>query len=156
MSPDADVLRTLFVRKLYPGKNALVSSERWSDRSSTNGKVTAVLMRIRNSTSSPIQWQPFFYFTAYASWSERASVALNGMNVWNSTGDHHSNATAAPIMTLPANRTSTVIFVVPSSPPWLSTPLYRMNFLAFYNDSLNLPAGLSFQDDLDGVSGNLW
>jgi len=156
MSSDPDVLRTLFVRKLYPGNNALVSSERWADQSSTNGKVTAVLMRIRNRTSSEIAWQPFFYFTAYASWGERASVALNGVNVWNSTGDHDSNSTASPTFTLPANQTSTVIFVVPSSPPWFASAFFRMNFLAFYNNSLNLPAGLSFVDDLDQLTGSLW
>jgi hypothetical protein len=156
MSSNAETLRTLFVRKLYPGGNALVSAERWSDQSSTNGKVTAVLMRIRNRTSSPIEWQPFFYFTAYESWGERASIALNGVNVWNSTADHHPNSTAAATLTLPPNQTSTVIFVVPSSPPWVSTVRFRMNFLAFYNDSLNLPAGLSYVDDLDRVTGNLW
>ncbi len=156
MSSNSDVLRTLFVRKLYPGKNALVNSERWSDKSSTNGKVTAVLMRIRNSTPSAIPWQPFFYFTAYASWGERASVALNGVNVWNSNGDYGSNTTASPTLTLPANQTSTVIFVVPSSPPWNASPYYRMNFFAFYNDSLNLPPGLSYKDDLESVTGNLW
>lgn len=160
MSPDSEVLRTLFTRKLHPGNNALVSSERWSDHSSTNGKVTAVLIRIHNSTASAIDWQPFFYFTAYANWSEQASVAVNGVHVWNSVGNHHSNSTAAPIVTLPGSQTSTVIFVVPSSPPWTvgfhSPTYYRMNFFAFYNNSLSLPPGLSFLDDLDRVTGNLW
>ena len=156
MSPDSEILRTLFVRKMHPGRNALVSAERWSDQSSTNGKVTAVLIRIRNRTSSPIAWQPFFYFTAYESWGERASVALNGVSAWSSTGDHYSDATASPTLTLPPNQTSTIIVVVPSSPPWTAGVRYRMNLLAFYNDSLMLPAGLSYVDDLDRVTGNLW
>lgn len=156
MSSDPEILRALFVRKLYPGKNALVSSERWNDSSSTNGKVTAVLMRIRNNTSSAIAWQPSFYFTAHASWGERASVAVNGVNAWNSAGDHYANSTAAPTLTLPANQTSTVIFVVPSSPPWFTGVQYRMNFFAFHNDSLNLPPGLFYVDDLDGLTGTLW
>ena len=157
MSSDPDVLRSLFVRKMYPGPNALVNSARWSDGSSTNGKVTAVLMRIQNNTSSPIEWTPHFYFTAYVSWGERASVALNGVNVWATTGNHHPNSTAAVTLTLPPNQTSTVIVVVPSSPQWnTSSGLYRVNLLAFYNNSLNLPAGLSFVDDLDKVTGPLW
>jgi hypothetical protein len=45
---------------------------------------------------------------------------------------------------------------VPSSPPWTSSWYYRTTFFAFYNDSLNLPNGLQFVDDLDTVQGNLW
>ena len=157
MSGSAEVLQALFVRKMYPGSNALVSSERWSDSSSTNGKVTAVLIRIKNSTAAAIDWQPSFYFTAYSGWSERASVALNGYHIWHSMGDHYSNSTASVLLSLPPNQTSTVIFVVPSSPPWNAGSVrYRMNFFAFYNNSLNLPAGLSFVDDLDRLTGNLW
>lgn len=157
MSSDAEVLRTLFNRKLYPGANALVAAERWSDYSSTNGKVTVALLRIRNSTASPIGWTPHFYFTAYANWGERASIALNGQNVWSTVGNSYPNSTAAPPLAIPPNATSTVIFVVPSSPQWSSgMGYYRMTLLAFYNGSLALPAGLSFVDDLDGLSGNLW
>jgi hypothetical protein len=157
MSADAETLRTLFTRKVYPGKNALVSSERWVDQSSTNGKVTVALMRIKNSTGNAIDFTPRFYFTAYQGWSERASVALNGQNIWNTGSDYHWNNTAAVTLSIPANRTSTVIFVVPSSPPWSTRRyLFRVTMLAFYNDSLHLPEGLSFVDDLETVSGNLW
>jgi hypothetical protein len=157
MSSNPETLRTLFVRKLYPGQNALVNSERWVDASSTNGKVTAVLMRIHNNTANDIMWQPYFYFTAYAGWGERASLALNGVNVWNSNGNHHSDTIANPMLQLPANQTSTVILVVPSSPPWsISGHQHRMNFLAFFNNSLKLPAGLTFEDDLDGAISPLW
>jgi len=156
MSPSAETLRTLFNKKLYPGLNALVTSERWHDSSSTNGKVTVALFRIKNSTGAAITWTPYFYFTAYAAWSERASIAVNGVNAWSTNGSYFSNSTAAPILTLPASTTSTVIWVVPSSPTWAANGYYRMTMLAFYNDSLGLPAGLSFVDDLDTVSGNLW
>jgi hypothetical protein len=157
MSPDAETLRTLFNRKLYPGLNALVSAERWHDSSSTNGKVTVALLRIRNSTGSPIDWTPYFYYTAHANWSERASVAVNGQNVWNTTGNYYSNSTASPTLTLPASSTSTVIWVVPSSPYWsVGGGYYRMTMLAFYNGSLGLPAGLSLVDDLETLNGNLW
>ena len=157
ISSSAEVLRTLFTRRLFPGANALVSVERWKDNSSTNGRVTLALMRIQNSTASPQNWTPYFYFTAYGSWGEWASVAVNGANVWTSGGgNYHINATVAPTLTLPANQISTVIFVVPSGIPWSSGGQYRMTQLLFYNDSLNLPPGLSFVDDLDTVQGNLW
>jgi len=156
MSPSAEILRTLFNKKLYPGLNALVSAERWHDNSSTNGKVTVALLRIKNSTAAAINWTPYFYYTAFANWSERASIAVNGVNAWSTSGNHNSNSTAAPTLTLPASSTSTVIWAVPSSPFWATTGYYRMTLLAFYNDSLALPAGLAFVDDLETVSGNLW
>ena len=31
-----------------------------------------------------------------------------------------------------------------------------MTFLAFYNNSLDLPNGLEMIDDLDRLNGNLW
>jgi hypothetical protein len=157
MSASAETLRTLFNKKLYPGLNALVASERWHDSSSTNGKVTVALMRIKNSTAAAINWTPAFYYTAFASWGERASVAVNGVNVWNTTGANvYANTLAAPVLSLPANATSTAIWVVPSSPYWSTNGFYRLTFLAFTNDSLALPAGLSFVDDLDSVTGSLW
>lgn len=160
MSSDAETLRTLFNRKIYPGKNALVSSQRWMDGSSTNGKVTVALLRIRNTTGGPIDWTPQFYFTAFWGWAERASVALNGVNVWNTEGDYGSNSTAAVTLTIPADSTSTAIWVVPSSPFWNAgahgDQYHRMTMLAFYNDSLDLPPGLELVDDLDQVNGNLW
>jgi hypothetical protein len=157
MSADAEVLRSLFNKKVYPGKNALVTSARWNDQSSTNGKVTVALMRIKNSTGGAIDWTPQFYYTAYAGWAERASVSLNGQNVWNTGGDTHWNNTAAVSLSIPANATSTVIVVSPSSPPWAPRRYrHRVSMLAFYNNSLDLPAGLSFVDDLDRVNGNLW
>ena len=156
MSASAETLRTLFNKKLFPGANAMVSAARWRDNSSTNGKVTVALLRINNSTGGAIDWQPFFYFTAFASWGERASIAVNGVNAWNTGGDHHHNSTAAPTLSIPANQTSTVIWVVPSGPPWSLGVFYRMTFLAFYNDSLTLPQGLTLVDDLDTLNGNVW
>jgi hypothetical protein len=160
MSPDAETLRTLFSKKVYPGKNVLVSSERWVDGSSTNGKVTVALLRINNSTGGAIDWTAFFYFTAFSGWSEQASIALNGQEVWGAYGDYYANASAAVTMSLPPNQTSTIIFVVPSSPPWNGgvhgDQYHRTTFLAFFNNSLDLPPGLAMVDDLDTANGDLW
>jgi hypothetical protein len=156
LHPSAETLRALFNKKLYPGANALVSSDRWTDNNTTNGKVTVALLRIKNSTGGSIDWIPYFYYTAYSSWGERASVALNGQNYWNSGGNHHMNSTAAVSLPIPGGMTSTVIWAVPSSPQYSSNGYHRMTLLAFYNDSLNLPPGLSLVDDLDSLQGNLW
>lgn len=154
ISADKSVLRTLFTNKGYGGKNALIVSHVYLQYSSTNGRVTVVLMRIRNSTASQISWTPYFYFTSCASWSERASVALNGTSIYSASGDYAS-AQAGVSMLIPANRVSTVIFAIPSGPP-VTGPggfFVRSNLFAFYNDSLQLPAGLEYVDDLDTATG---
>ena len=156
MTPDAETLRTLFNRKMYPGANALVASERWSDQSSTNGKVTVALIRIRNTTADFIDWVPTFYFTGMSGWGERASVAVNGQEVWSSCCDHYLNEQTSVPISLAPNQTSTVIFVVPSSPPWYASPHYRFNFFAFIANSLELPNGLQYVDDLETLQGNAW
>ena len=84
MSPDKEILRTLYTRKGYGGKNALVMAKVFHQYSSTNGQVVSALFRIENTTSDNIIWTPYFYYTCYYSWSERASVALNGVNQWDS------------------------------------------------------------------------
>jgi len=54
--------------------------------SSTDGAVCAALFRIRNSVSAAVAWAPTFSYTAYSGWGERASLAMNGVNYWTSSG----------------------------------------------------------------------
>jgi len=146
MSTNMIILRTLFNRKCYAGKNAMVYADEWYSYSSTNSKQVGALMRIRNTTGSAINWTPYWYRTAYGGWSERASIAINGVHVWDSGGSnygpgHNSSHTFA----VPADQISTVIFIAASS----SDSGTRSCFMAFYNDCLELPAGLEWVDDLD-------
>jgi hypothetical protein len=152
MSSDKEVLRTLLTNRGYAGKNALVISNVYYYYSSTNGRVVVTLFRIRNTTANPINWTPYFYYTAYAGWGETASIALNGALPWSSSGVNTPSSGQATSVTLsiPANRTSTIIFAVPSGTP--NSPV-RATFLAFYNNSLQLPAGLEYVDDLDTATG---
>ena len=154
ISADKEVQRTLFTRKGYGGKNALVYAEVFHQYSSTNGRVVVVLFRIRNTTGSAIIWQPYFKYTAYSVWNELASVALNGVNQWTSTGGNGTQS-ANVSLSIPANRTSTVIFVSTSSQNYtVSTSIQvRQVFLAFYNNSLQLLPGLQYLDDLDIATG---
>jgi hypothetical protein len=154
MSPDKEVLRTLFTRKGWARANALVNSETYWAYSSTNGKVTAALFRIRNTSGAAINWSPSIRVTSYPAWSEVASVALNGASVWTSGGTTYYPA-MGPVtltMSIPANRTSTAIFVSPSGPS-SGSQYPRTTYLAFVGNSLALPAGLEFVDDLDSASG---
>lgn len=150
MSPDKEVLRTLFTRKGYGGKNALVAAEEWQSYLSTNSKHAAALFRVKNTTANAINWQASVYMTCYSGGDERASIALNGTSVWVNTGNRF--ATTAPqtvALSIPPDRTSTAIFVAGSSP--VSTT--RSLLLAFTNNCLQLPAGLEFVDDFDTATG---
>lgn len=154
MSSDKEVLRTLFSQKGYGGKNALVYSGDFQQYGGTNGRVIVCLFRIKNTMGSPITWTPVFRYTAYNIWGEMASVALNGANMWSSNGGTGTflGSVSLPI---PANRTSTVIFVSTSSQGYVGTDtIYsRLAVLAFTNNCLELPAGLQYVDDLDRATG---
>jgi len=146
MSSDKDVLRTLFNKKGYAGKNATVWAEEWYSYSSTNSKHAAALFRINNTTENPITWNVYAYMTAYGGWGERASIAVNGTEVWYSGGSTYSAAHSfSQSITIPPGQVSTVIFVSSSTLPSNTRGL----FLAFYNDCLDLPEGLEYVDDLD-------
>ena len=151
MSSDKEVLRTLFTRKGYGGKNAVVAADEWYSYSSSNSKHGAALFRIRNSTKNTINWPVSVYMTCYSGWGERASIALNGGNIWNSAGSSRFAMTPPVSVNLPVppNRTSTAIFVAGSSPASQTRSLY----LAFTDNRLELPAGLEFVDDLDTATG---
>ncbi|PCI79690.1 MAG: hypothetical protein COB20_04320 [SAR86 cluster bacterium] len=141
-------LQTLFTKKGYASKNALIIADTWTSVSSTNGKMALALFRIKNTTSSAILWPVTAHHTSYHGWGERASVALNGTSVWDS-GSSNINSTAVPQthnLLIPANSTSTAIFASGSTAPGTNS---RTVFLAFSGDSLLLPAGLEYVDDLD-------
>ena len=155
ISPDKEVQRTLFVNKSYPGNNATVYVERFFTYSSTDGRVVAVLFRIKNNTGESIVWPLSFRYTCFASWQERASVALNGANVWYDNADRDGNTSVTVELDIPASRTSTVIVVSTSGPTYYTSgsTYLRATLLAFINDSLALPTGLEFIDDLETATG---
>ncbi len=108
------------------------------------------LFRVHNNTAKAITWKATWRYTAYTGWAEKASVALNGSNQW--TGNcGGSSCGRTTNLSIPANRTSTVIFVATSSQNYSYgySIQIRKCLLGFYNNSLKLPAGLTFVDDLD-------
>jgi len=153
MSADKEMLRTLFTRKGYAGKNATVVAAEWKSFDSTGSRHAAALFRIKNTTATPITWTVSRYHTAHAEWGEPASVSLNGVSVWDSGmgRSFDTKATFTQALSIPPGRTSTVIFVSGSSSPPANE--MRSLFLAFFNDSLELPLGLEYVDDLDTATG---
>jgi subtilisin-like proprotein convertase family protein len=150
-SSSSQTLRSFFTRKgpnLSETHNALVyNRDSYIYSNSPESRHVAALFRVRNTTESNITWPVSWYCTSYGGWNDYASVAINGSNVWSSGGNNY-NAwyERTDNITVPANRTSTVIFVSSTTP---ESSGIRSLVLAFYNNSLKLPAGLEFVDDLD-------
>ena len=65
LSPDKEVLRTLFTQKGYARANANVFSHVYNMYSSTNGEVVGVMFRVKNSSGAAITWSASWLFTAY-------------------------------------------------------------------------------------------
>lgn len=155
LSSDKDVLRSLLTRKGYAGDNALVIADEWCQGNYTydQAKYVVVLFRIENSTGGAINWTPCFYATGAggSNFYEPSSMALNGVNMW-AGGKIEPRYKFNTTISIPANRTSTVIFAVGSSESNTANGL-RSLFLAFTDDCLDLPAGLRFVDDLDTATG---
>lgn len=152
MSPNKDVQRTLFQRKGYAKENAVVLNDTFTQYSSTNGEVVVVLFRVRNTTAAPINWGLSYYYTAYSAWGETASATVNGACTWSSG----TTGQVATTFAIPPGQTSSVILAVPSGQPYTNVGggVYpRATQLAFYNNSLVLPAGLEYVDDLDTATG---
>jgi len=154
VSANSGILRTLFWRKgpaIGTQSNAMVAADEWYSYSSTNSRHIGALFRVRNTTGEAISWTVNWYHTGYGGWEERASVALNGQSIGCWSGNYGPHDNSSHELSIPANRTSTVIFVSASS----SDSGTRSNFMAFFNNSLDLPDGLEFVDDLD-YKANGW
>jgi subtilisin-like proprotein convertase family protein len=145
ISPSRAVQLSFFTRKGYGGPTAIVWSEEWKAYSSTNSHKAAALFRIKNTTANAITWNVYTYQTAWVD-EDRASVSLNGVNTWCPATNYDVNGTHSFALSIPPSRTSTVIFVSGSTPMWNDL---RACILSFYNNSLTLPAGLEYVDDLD-------
>ncbi|MFZ4580620.1 MAG: hypothetical protein ACOYOB_19720, partial [Myxococcota bacterium] len=151
ISADKNLWRTVLVNtmKIYP--TMTVMSDNWYDPSSTNGKVLIVLFRVKNTTANAINWSPAFYHTNYAGWGERSSATINGAGTWQTSNDcYPGQCTSQPTFPVPANRVSSIMFSIMSSPYGSS----RNQLLTFYGDTLKLPAGLEYVDDLDTAAGD--
>jgi hypothetical protein len=158
MSADKEVLRTLFTKKGYAGKNAVIHADTRLQYGGQDGRMVAALFRIRNSTAAAITWTPQLWYTAFSGMGEYASAALNGAEVFASGGGGLGVFQTAFNVSIPPNRTSTFIVVAGGSYPYNVTSgayaiYHRSIVLAFRNGSLALPAGLSFVDDLGTAAG---
>ncbi|MBK6839925.1 MAG: hypothetical protein IPG90_17950 [Bacteroidetes bacterium] len=151
ISASKDVQRTLFQKKGYAKENGMLFCDQFYETSSTDGEVFTALFRISNTTGAAITWTPNFIYTAYTTWGEKASITVNGANSWSSG----TSGSAAVSLSIPSGQVSTVIFVCTSGIPTTVSGafLLRSCQFGFYNNSLTLPAGLQYVDDLDTATG---
>jgi hypothetical protein len=154
MSSDKNVLAALFNRKGYARSAANVVAEQFQigGNYSQAARFAGTLMRVRNSTGSAISWTVKYVYTSYSGWSNQASVALNGVNVWQSGNDCGNGCEQSVVLAIPANRTSTVIFVSSNGPGNRGNV---MVMLGFRHPTLILPDGLEYVDDLETAT-NGW
>ena len=151
ISADKNLWRTNLASKMSIYPTLCVLSDNWYDGSSTNGKVLIVLFRVKNTTASGINWSPAFYHTNYGGWAECSSATINGAATWDHCGTcYPGSCQSQPTFAVPANRTSSVMFAIMSGP----NSGHRGQMLTFYNDTLKLPAGLEYVDDLDTATGD--
>ncbi|MFZ4579436.1 MAG: hypothetical protein ACOYOB_13670, partial [Myxococcota bacterium] len=156
LSADKNLLRTLFNQKAWAGQMAMVYAQNFITwNSSTDGRTVGALFRIKNSTASNINWTVRYFYTSYGGWGEYAGCALNGTNVFSTSGTCYPGSCSNDItMAIPANRTSTFICTNGSSPATApSWWMWKTCAMAFGNNSLNLSAGLAFVDDFDTAIG---
>ncbi len=155
ISSDKKVQAALFNKQAVSSPNSTVWAETYIAYSSTNGKMAGALFRVRNTTGADINWTLHYHATGYVDWGEKASIALNGVNVWSTTGNSFATATYSVTVSIPANRISTLICVAGGSPGASagSGMFSRSTVLAFRNNCLTLPAGLEFVDDLNTATG---
>ena len=154
MSADKEVLRTLLSRKGFGGKNAVVIADTLQHYSSTNGQVAIALFRVKNTTAGDITWPVHWYYSCYSGWNERASAAINGVELANHS-NCGSNGNQVLNVAIPADRVSTIIFVstAGSANHFADNNHLRHHVLAFGNNSLELPEGLHYVDDFDTATG---
>ncbi|MCO4761725.1 MAG: hypothetical protein KC502_09490 [Myxococcales bacterium] len=98
---------------------------------------------IKNTTGSTIKKTMYFYYSSRSSGSNYASLALNGSNVWNYTS--HNSGTASASVSFPPNKTSVLVLKTGGRyyTSYGNSYCFR-NVIGFYNNSLKLPTGLSF------------
>merc|ERR1711881_260171 len=156
LSGSKDMVRGLFNKRGYMGWQGTVWHEEWMSHSSTTSHHTGVLFRIKNTRSNNINWRVNMYYTSHPGWSERASATVNGAGTWESHGSHCGAHCSSNInFNIPGGRISTVIMISASSPRSSGCCNFgpRGNWLAFRENTLQLPNGLEYVDDMDYVTG---
>jgi len=150
-------LKALFTKKETADKyGANMCSEAYGQFTSTTGFTCGVIFRIKNTGTRSVRWAPAVTMTSWHGWSETASISLNGNNLIGNRDCNHM-CRFSPSMDIPANsagnRISTVIFISTGSYEYNHYSRWRATLLIFRANSLALPNGLEYVDDMDVLEG---
>jgi len=160
MNADFKFLKRLFVRQnTAPTYGATICAECYFMYSSTTGRMCGVVFRIKNIKSNGITWRPEWMYTSFSGWSEDASASMNGASNFR---DHCNGSFCRNRISfnVPANndknRVSTIIFVSSGTNDYHVgyNRWERANINMFNDNSLALPNGLEYVDDMDTVKGS--
>jgi hypothetical protein len=160
MQGDFKYLRRFLVKKgTADGYGATICSDaRQEMQDSSQETGCFVAFRIKNTKGTALTWRPRWYSTSASDWGRSySSIAVNGNQVdkWECRHNGNWNNCWNPrTITLPANRISTVMFVSFMSHPytWNGRQSFLMSYFA--DNSLVLPNGAEYVDDLDTVTGS--
>jgi len=160
MNGDLKYMQRLFVERGTADQfGASLCQETFIMYSSTTGRVCGSLWRIKNVASSGITWNPEYMYTSFGGWGEYASASVNGADTFHSHCNYswcRTNINFNIPSNSQKNRVSTVIFIsMGSGDNGVSEGLHqRTNGHQFNDNSLVLPDGLEYVDDLDVATGN--
>ncbi len=76
---------------------------------------------------------------------------LNGVLTWDPRPNWHMDTFTSTTFAIPPNRTSTVMFTIPAGVP---NSGMRSHCFIFYGNTMLLPNGLEYVDDLQTATGN--
>jgi hypothetical protein len=155
MSQNFDVLRTFYTRtgpivdaEANNFKGMLVTNEVSHMYSSTNGKMASALFRVRNSNKASTVWAFSYMATSYGGWGEWASVALNGENAHSAGANDGAAHSYSVNLSLRPGMNTVIVVAASGKPSAVSSNQIRTCSLAITGNTLTLPAGLAFVDDL--------
>jgi len=161
MQTDIKYIARLFIQKGNAGEyGGSVCQDVYIMHSSTTARMCGVVFRIVNTKKNQnIGWNPEWMYSSFSGWSEDASVSLNGASTWRNHCDY-SWCRSQINMNLKSNgqgtKINTIIFIAGSSGPHHMghSNHERANIVQFNDNSLKLPDGLEYLDDLDTATGN--
>jgi len=147
----ADVLRAFYNREGpmitedTELKNSMIFGNTWVSSSTNNGQFASALFRIMNENSEETVWPVKLRCTSWS--NHQCSIAVNGQLHWSSSKQSRNANDKVETELLLQPGMNTVVIVAGSTEQEGSYST-RSLLLAFVDNSLDLPAGLSYQDDL--------
>ncbi|MEM6406562.1 MAG: hypothetical protein AAF669_08260 [Pseudomonadota bacterium] len=146
-----EYMNSLFNRKGYGGKNTIVICTRSVFyNQEENNEVGLVMFRVKNITEQVLTWNVCYNYSSHDRMGYVASVSMNSTRIWSSEGMNTESSVEKIKLSIPAKKTSTIIFVSPAHITMDGSGLVsQYHKMGFVNDCLSLSEGLHFVDDLD-------